>query len=315
MNLFQKDNEAGREQYSSSPAVLLALLFSSCLAPCVAADTRAKAIDTLIQGGKLSQAAQQLQESLAQNPRDASALTLLGKVRVKQRQYPQAERLFQEAQRANPRLPIAHEQLGSLYADEERIDEAITAYETLKQLQPQGMKARAQLATLYERKGKHAESLALARSIPDANRPDRLLPIMVADYLGLNQPDQAQKVVGEILRKAPTDPELVPQLAAIFFRQGMNGDASHLLRIAEPHQENTASFLAALARAQFNEGQQEQSKATIAKALALDPNHAAALLEKARQDGKRGAWRLAAESLQKIQKGAACRVSDLQNLD
>ena len=176
------------------------------------------------------------------------------------------------------------------------------------------MKVREQLATLYEQKGKHEKSLELAKSIPVAVRAERLLPVMVSDHLGLNQPEEAQKIVREVLRKAPENPELVPQLASIFLRQGMAGDAVELLHIAEPHQKITASFLAALARAQSATGQADLARVTIARALELDPANPEALMEKARLDGNAGDWKTATESLQKILKVAPPRASVLRNL-
>jgi tetratricopeptide (TPR) repeat protein len=91
----------------------------------------------------------------------------------------------------------------------------------------------------------------------------------------------------------------------------MVGDAAELLHIAEPHQKITASFLAALARVQSATGQPDLAKATIAKALELDPKYPDALTEKARQDGNAGDWRAAVESLQKV---VPPRTSVLRNL-
>jgi len=269
---------------------------------------------TLIRQGKFSDAEQALRRTLAQNPQDATALTLLGEVRTKQRRYKQGEELFQQAVQANPRMAVAYQQLGSLYADEQRVDEAISAYETMLKLQPQNVKARAGLATLYQQKGNHQKSLALAKSIPPASRPEQLLPVMAADYAALNQSDEAQKVVGQIFQRATANPELVPQLATIFIRQGMAGDAGKLLRIAGDHQRITPSFLSALATVESSNGQSEQAKATVAKALELDTNHVGALLEKARQDGNAGDWPAAVGSLKKILQVAPPRIDVLQNL-
>jgi tetratricopeptide (TPR) repeat protein len=279
-----------------------------------ASEVANNAARALIRQGKLPEAEQKLQKALSQNPRDASAMTLLGEVKVRRRQYLQAEKLFQDAVRIDPKLVAAHSQLASLYTDEERIDEAISASETVHKLRPQDMKTRAELAALYERKGKHQKSIELAKSIPAATRPDRLLPVMISDYLGLNQPDEAQKLIGQILQKAPTNAELVPQLATIFLRQRMVNDAAQLLRIAEGHQKTTPSFLTALAKAQLSTGQSEQAKATIAKALELDPNYPDALLEQARQQGTAGDWSGAVATIKKILKLTPPRVSILQNL-
>jgi tetratricopeptide (TPR) repeat protein len=165
---------------------LVALALSSVFA----ADHGHTEIGSLVQQNKLQEAQQQLQKVLTQNPRDASALSRLGEVKNRQRQYKQAEQLFKQAIQIDPALVGAQQQLAGLYADEERIDESIAVYEKIRKLQPQNGKARQQLSILFEQKGKHERSLELAKSIPVAARPDRLLPVMVSDYLGLNQSER-----------------------------------------------------------------------------------------------------------------------------
>ena len=279
-----------------------------------AADRDDAVIRALLKQNKIPEAQQQLQKMLAKNPRDASALSFLGQVKEKQRKYREAEELFKQAIRLNPVHVTAQLQLAGLYAEEERVDEAISVYKRIRKQQPQNAKVREQLSILLEQRGEHRESLELAQSIPASARPDRLLPVMVADHLGLNQSDDAQLIIGEILRKAPMNPELVPQLASILLRRGMAGDADQLLQIAEPHQKVTVSFLAELAHVQSDLGKPDLAKATIAKAMKLDAKSADILIEKARVDSNAGDWRAAIESLQEILKGAIPSSSVLRNL-
>lgn len=309
---FAKDFRGSRRAAPHAwPIVLLVPLL---LGSVWAAESGLTAVRSLIHQGKFREAQQKLETVLVRNPHDAAALILLGEVKKNEHQYKRAEELFKQAVQISPALASAHEQLASLYADEERIGDAIAANEEVRKLQPRNIKARVRLATLLEQDGKHEKSLEAAMAVAPATRPLSLLPVMVADYLALNQPDDAQKLVGEILRHAPSHPELVPQLAALFLRQGMAGDANDLLRIAEKHQKMTAPFLAALAHVQSLTGSPDQGKETLASALALDPNDYEALSEKARQEGKAGDWRGAIESLQKILKTGPPRASVLQHL-
>jgi tetratricopeptide (TPR) repeat protein len=280
----------------------------------LAAERDDAVIGALLKQNKIQEAQQQLHGILAKNPLDASALSLLGEVKERQRSYREAEELFKQALHLNPALVKAPLRLAGLYVEEERVDEAIRVYEGIQKLQPQNVKVREQLSILLEQKGEHQKSLELAKSIPVSARPDRLLSVMVADHLGLNQSEDAQSIIGEILRKAPTNPELVPQLASIFLRQGMAGDAAQLLQIAEPHQKITASFLAAVAHAQSATGRPDLAKATIAKAFELDAKHPGVLIEKARVDSNAGDWRAAIESLQEILRRTTPRSSVLRNL-
>ena len=245
---------------------------------------------------------------------ESSNLLLRASNRVKERKYQEAEALLKKAVAIDPKNASAFERMGSLYADEERWQEALSSYEEAHTLLPRDTTAKASLAALYEQTGDNEASLKIANSILPETRPTRLLAVMVVDYLALNRPEEAQKFIGQILQNAPANPDLVPQLATIFLRKGLVGDAGELLRIVENHQKVTSAFLVALARVQARTGKPTQSKGTLAKALALDPSNSDALIETARQRGDAGDWKTAAASLQKVWGLGPPRISVLQGL-
>jgi len=123
--------------------------------------------------------------------------------------------------------------------------------------------------------------------------------VMAADYIALNQPDETQKLIGEILRQCASDPTLVPQLATLFLRRKMAGDANELMRIAAARQKVTAEFLAVLARVQAANGNSEEAKGTLARALAMDSSQPEVLLAQALEQGGSGDWKGAVASLNK----------------
>jgi tetratricopeptide (TPR) repeat protein len=256
-------------------------------------------IDTLIRQGKLSQAEQQLERSLKQNPRDARTLNLLGTVRLKQGKFVDAEKQFAKAIAADPKLFDAYSNLGSLCADEGRLDDSIAVYEKLLELQSTP-RTKAALATLYERIGQHERSMKLIEQIPPAARTSKLLPVMAANYIGLNQADKVKPAIGEVLRKSSADPDVVPQLATIFLQQGHAGDALELLNLAGPHQKHTAKFLGVLAKTQLLTGKVDEAKAAAQKAIALNPKNVDGLFVLARFAGSAGEWTKAVELMKRV---------------
>lgn len=233
---------------------------------------------------------------------------------IAQRKYKQAEVFLRESIRNAPKNARAYERLSKLYSDEQRIDEAIAIMKKRLALAPKSTQAAVELATLYEKHGDHEKSLQLVKSIPVPARPSRLLPVLAGNYFALHRAEDAQKAVGEILRLAPKNPELVPQLARSLLQAGAVGDARGLLMLAEKRQRVTPSFLSALAQVQARTGQPEQARTTIDQALALDPNHADALIAKSHLDGMAGNWTAALESLGKIFGQGPPRVDVLKNM-
>jgi tetratricopeptide (TPR) repeat protein len=137
---------------------------------------------------------------------------------------------------------------------------------------------------------------------------------MVADYIGLKRNDDVQKAVPEIFKRAPANPEIVAQLANVFLQAGMVGDASELLKLAQTHLKPTASLLTAQANVQARSGHADEARATIKRALELDPNNTDALWGAARLAGNAGEWKQAVEYIKRMQKLTPPQNQVLQNL-
>ena len=253
-------------------AVALACLISVCLAtPGTAQDTSLAAIQTLIRQSKLEDADKQLQAILQKQPANARALTLLGIVRRQQGNWVEAETMFRHATTAGPQSMEACENLANLLRDETRWPEAVAQYEKCRKLAPRNFNIAADLATAYQKNGDYSKSLSIVKTIPPINRPVRLLPVIAADYVALKDSQNTDAAIADVLRHAPSDPELVPALANSFLDRGMTKDAADMLQIARPHQKVTPSFLSAIARAQAASGQPQEARQSIDQAIRLDP--------------------------------------------
>ncbi len=248
------------------------------------------AIESLIAHSKLEQAEQQLQVILQKQPENARAETLLGTIRWRQQKYEEAEKLFRSAAGHDPKLVGACQNLAALLRDEMRTDSAIAEYERCQKLAPQNSQNAVELALLYQQRGDYEKSLAAAKAIPAVARPAKLLPALAADYAALGKSEPAGKLVGEILQRAPADPDLVPDLANRLVQQGMAKDAAELMRIAQPRQKVTAFLLAVAAKVQAGGGQYQQAQQSVNSALQLDPKSLEALSTAAVLSGMSGDW-------------------------
>jgi tetratricopeptide (TPR) repeat protein len=239
--------------------------------PGAAQDTNLVAIQILIRQSKLDDADSQLQAILQKQPTNAKALTMLGIVRRQQGNWPEAETAFRRSSAAAPQSLEACESLANLLRDETRWPEAVTQYEKCRKLAPRNFNIAADLAIAYQKNGDYSKSLSIVKTIPPVNRPQRLLPVVAADYVALKDSQNRDAAIAEVLRHAPSDPELVPALANSFLDHGMTKDAADMLQIARPHQKVTPSFLCAVARAQAASGQIQEARQSIDQAIRLNP--------------------------------------------
>ena len=292
--------------------LLFAFLLAASAAAVPAAPPNYQAIESLIRQSKLDAADQQLQAILKQHPNDSRAEVLLGEVRIRQHKYPEGEALFLLAVKHNPRSPQACESLAGLYRDEMRLEEATAQYEKCATLVPANAPNLAALARLYMQQGQFEKSLAVTKNVAPDRRTAQMLPAIAADYVLLGNTEQAQPAIGEVLRLAPENPDLAPELATALLEHGMASDAQQLLKIAAPHQKITSSFLIAEAKAQAATGQKAEAHETISKALQQDPKSAEALGTAASLAAQSGDWDAAAKFLEAAFASGPPRIDLLQ---
>lgn len=256
----------------------------------------------MIRAGKLDEADRQLRTEIQKNPADVHALVMLGNLRERQHLYIDAEKFYVRAAQADPKARQPVESLAKLYSAEDRTEDAIPLYESLLKSSPSNLKFEAELAQLYQKQREFQKSLDLIEKIPVASRPDRLLVVIVADYIGLKRSADLQKGVDNVLHHAPADPSLIPQLATVLLDHGMRVDANDLLELAAKHQAPTAAYLAVLARLQATSGQLDQAQASIDKALALDPKSQPALIAAGYLAQLKHDWKAAMAYFQRAEK-------------
>jgi tetratricopeptide (TPR) repeat protein len=288
----------GRKQKFSSKAVAVVSILLAISASAWAQQA-AVSIRTLIARSKFEQAERQIQQRLQRNANDAEALNLLGELRREQGKFLDAERMFRGAVAANPKSAAALRNLGRLLTEESRYKEAIAVYEQIPK-PSRAARTLSEQANAYARAGEFQRSLEIAHAVPAERRPDALLPVIVADCIGLKRQQEMQTTVGEVLKRAKANPQLVADLAEVLLRNNMVGDAGELLKVAVNNGSTTPAILAAEAQVQARTGHPEEAKGTIRKALAADQKQAEALWVGARIAGGEKDWKTAFQYLKQM---------------
>jgi tetratricopeptide (TPR) repeat protein len=268
----------------------------------------------LIREGKLDLAEQRLQLILSHKPHSASALNLLGIVYLRQQRYNEAEEPLRAAIAADPGLIDALRNLGEVYIAEDKKKDAEAAYAQAVKIFLADPKSNLALAKLYQESGQFQLSLDAASRIEPAQRTPSLLPILAADYVGLNQPEKATLEVRSMLQVAEKNPELVPQFVDFLIERGAVGDADELLKISAQQQKSTDEFLYDVARVQALKGDRAQARDTLARVLQDSPRFLNALTEAGRLAGLDLDWSRAVDFLSRAETLAPRRVDILQGL-
>jgi tetratricopeptide (TPR) repeat protein len=268
----------------------------------------------LIREGKFDPAERRLQHFLSRQPHSTRALNLLGIVYLREERYAEAEEPLRNAITADPGLVDALRNLGEVYIAENKTEDAETTYIKAVKIVPADPKSNLALAKLYQNNGQFQRSLDAANRIEPAHRTPSLLPILAADYVGLNQSEKATLEVRSMLQVAGKNPELVPQFAEFLIEHGAVGDAVELLKIAAQQQKSTDEFLYALARVQELKGDRAQARETLARILQSSPRFLNALAEAGRLAGLDLDWSHATDFLSRAETLAPRRVDILQGL-
>ena len=271
-------------------------------------------VSALVRQGHLDLAEQRLQRVLARQPHSARAHNLLGIVYLRQQRYEEAEQSLRTALQDDPKWVDALRNLGEVYIAEGKTDAAEKVYSDAVKLVPRDANSNLALAVLHQGAGEYQRSLDAAGRIAPAQRTPNLLPILAADYVGLNQPEKAELEIRGMLQVADKHPDLVPQFAGFLLERGAVGDADELLKTAAQRQRPTDKFLYQVARVEALRGDRAQARQTLTDVLEKSPDFLDALVEAGRLAGLDADWRHAARFLERAAKLAPQRVDILQGL-
>ncbi|MCE5233919.1 MAG: sulfotransferase [Mizugakiibacter sp.] len=217
-------------------------------------------------------AAEQATEILAVAAGHPVALRLLAAARAAQGDVLGALGILEPLAGAQPNWALAHLDLGLALGLSGRGQEAIDALRRAVALKPDLPQAWRALGDHLMAAGEHADAdAAYANHVRHSTRDPRLLAAATA--LVENRIPEAEALLREHLKQAPTDVAAIRMLAEVAARLGRNEDALNLLARCL---ELAPSFHAArlnYALVLHRNNQPEQSLAEVERLLAVDPAH------------------------------------------
>jgi len=217
-------------------------------------------------------AVEQLDEILQVAPGHPAALQLLAAARSLQGDMQGALDILIPLAQAQPNWAMIHFDLGLALGHRGRGQEAIQALRRAVALKPDLPQAWRMLGDHLMAAGEQeAADAAYASHVRYSTRDPRLLTAAVA--LVENRIPEAEALLREHLKQAPTDVAAIRMFAEVAARLGRNEDALHLLErcleLAPSFQEARQNYALVLHRS----NQPEQALVQIEQLLAADPGH------------------------------------------
>lgn len=246
-------------------------------------------VSRLMNQNRLAQAEQELWTVLTGSPDECWALDLLAEIRVRQKREPEAEALLRKALTINPQDARAYRGLGEMYQSLGKSKEAIESYTHAVALTPKDISSNTALAGLYQEAGQYRESVAAVQRIPATLRAPQLLPVLAADYFGMNEPSKVPALIPSVLRQASSSPRMLLDFVTVLIRNGYVRDADRVLTSAKPAKPG-AEYLRGVARVREAQGRVEAALQYLSLALKLEPRSFDLLFDSARLAAQGNRW-------------------------
>ena len=279
---FRKPRQCGTPmRHATRPTNAVLLLVVLVAVPLVRGQTAhntdinlsrlSEAVNAISQGD-LRAAETLLKSVLAESPRDADALNLLGVVRAQEENTVEAERLFRLARAAAPVHVGVQLNLGKLLLTTNRTSEALQIFQAAHRLAPERADINLHLATLYANSGNFQRSLEYLRLIPPSAASDDYFPVMLRSLIGLNRLDEARQLARDFSELSPSKPEAQAEFALVLAKGGLSNEALILLEAA--NRQTPASFPVLYGLGIINASRKQYDKAEehLSDALKIKPD-------------------------------------------
>lgn len=173
--------------------------------------------------------------------------------------------------------------LAEVYAASQRTDDAIREAQKALEQDPNNLAAHRLLARIYIHNLGDANAVAnqkqtIALAVAQLEAVQRLDPADTQSQLWLahlygfqNRPDQAEKVLRGVLKRAPDNQAALEQLSQLYLEEGRTKDAISLLQNAAGD-SNDATVYDLLGSAYAKANDYPKAVDTYQRAVALDPN-------------------------------------------
>ena len=255
------------------------------------------------QAGNLAEAERGLREALRLHPRDARVLSLLGIVLDNLKRFEEAEAYYKTALAVVPDSPALLNNLGNHYLARGLQSQGEAIFRRVVARDPDHVNANLQLAKIHVARKEGAAALLCLRHLPAAERSEPVTQLLQAESLYLaGQKSAAQTIVGDLAKKAESDPRLAFSLGMTFVAWERFEDAERAFTLALRASPTDLDILHNLGLASLRAGHPERAAEIFQTALRQRPDDVDALVGLARTDAQQSKYGSAAALLLQAQK-------------
>lgn len=190
---------------------------------------------------------------------------------------------YKKALELEPNSPVIMERLAEVNAESQRIGDAVTEAQAVLKLDPNNLAAHRLLARIYVRTlGEMSDSATQSANVQKAVAELQAILKLAPDdsesalwlarlYRAENKPEDAEKLLRNILAKQPDDGEALEQLSQLLIDEGRSQEAVSLLSDAAD-QFSSPDLYDLLGDAYSQNKQYDKAEDAYKKAVAMDPD-------------------------------------------
>ena len=192
------------------------ILATSAVLGQVPASVYEKAADDFRQQ-KYAEAEETLSPALAEHPRDANALGLMGVILDAQNRFAEAEPFYRRALVLAPNSAYLYSNLGNHYLKQGQSEKARAAYLRVIELAPADRNANSHLAQISVNDNNGANALHYLERLPGEDQASPAVQLLRAQALKLTgQASKAEALLSDVLSRLAKDPSVAYSVGMLF---------------------------------------------------------------------------------------------------
>ena len=254
-------------------AVLLGMML--CNIPVLAAQAKQamatdyRAIESLVQQRRFSEARTALLDELKQHPSSIEGLNLLGIIQTNQHDFPGATASLQKALRLNPRSTKTHNNLGNVYLAQQQNQLAESEFRTVLRINPANSEANYNLGVLLVMKGSAESAIPYFEHVRPSTSAAQFN--LVRAYFQTRRTADALRTATELSEKNKNDVQVHFSLGILLASENQYNPAQMELQKADALQPETFEILHNLGQVLLRNSENAKAQVILSRALKLKP--------------------------------------------
>lgn len=226
----------------------------------------------LINTGRIDQAEALCRAAVARNGDDVNMTALLGATLLKARKVGEAEKYLRHSIALAPNFAKPYSDLGHLLLQTRRVEEAAAVLQHAVELEASDGDAWFNLGRALALLGKGREADAAFEKSFDLN-PERKALALAAEHHQQGRPEQAERLLRELLRNKPDNIDALRLLGVLSFSAGRLQEAERLLKRATHMAPDFAEAQLDLGKVYKEQHKLADAIAALERAIELEPGN------------------------------------------